>query len=434
MGSNGIRFSISDLSPHTARILPTIYQDRVGISLYDAQYSSGVQEPIPDSTIKDVCKALLHFKATCADFEVPTKHIRVVSTEATREAINSVNFRQTIREKVGWEVELMTKDQEGRTGAMGIASSYTQVHGLVMDLGGGSIQLSWMMTENGNVQVPWSISLPYGAAALSRRLQAASGSEHEREELKKEVYNALISAFTSFKHDTLQCDDSCTRSHRFPLFLSGGGFRGWGHVLMDAHPITPYPIPIINGFSVKASFFHDMPALEAHIASSAVKDSGIFRISSRRQSQLPAISFLISQLVKAVPDIEGIKFAQGGVREGLLFSSLKPETRAQHPLSVATAQYAAPSSSALLQLLRSVECTNLSSQSACPQVILDLLASYTNLLYYFAPFPRETRAAVSLHCTMTGILASVHGVSHVERATLSLLLCQRWGGEVAPVS
>lgn len=105
-----------------------------------------------------------------------------------------------------------------------------------------------------------------------------------------------------------------------PIFLSGGGFRGWGHVLMDAHPISPYPIPIINGFSVPASFFQDMPSLQAHIDKSTGEEAGIFRISSRRQSQLPAISFLTQQLLKTISQTENssVRFAQGGVREGLL--------------------------------------------------------------------------------------------------------------------
>jgi retrograde regulation protein 2 len=41
MGSNGIRFSITDLTPTTQRILPTVYLDRAAISLYDAQYEAG---------------------------------------------------------------------------------------------------------------------------------------------------------------------------------------------------------------------------------------------------------------------------------------------------------------------------------------------------------------------------------------------------------
>ena len=68
----------------------------------------------------------------------------VLATEATRTAINGAEFMGRIREAVGWEVRLLAKGEEGRVGAMGVASSLPEVRGLVMDLGGGSTQLSWL--------------------------------------------------------------------------------------------------------------------------------------------------------------------------------------------------------------------------------------------------------------------------------------------------
>lgn len=77
--SNGIRFSIFDVSPATARILPTIYQDRCTISLYDAQLSCGHKIPIPESVIDDVLTALLRFKDICQNLGVADSNIRLVS-------------------------------------------------------------------------------------------------------------------------------------------------------------------------------------------------------------------------------------------------------------------------------------------------------------------------------------------------------------------
>ncbi len=174
--SNGIRFSISDLSPPTARNIPTLYQDRAAISLYDVQYSSGPKTPIPVETIQNICASLLKFKCTCEDFEVPQKNIRVLATEATRDAINSVEFRRQIIEATGWEVDMLPKVEEGRIGAMGVASSFRSIDGLVMDLGGGSTQITYLQTRRGEVHFGsgGSVSLPFGAAALLRRMNAAS--------------------------------------------------------------------------------------------------------------------------------------------------------------------------------------------------------------------------------------------------------------------
>lgn len=67
---------------------------------------------------------------------MPNDKIRILATEATRTAINSVDFRQQIKNATGWEVDMLPKEVEGRVGALGVASSFSNVEGLVMDLGG----------------------------------------------------------------------------------------------------------------------------------------------------------------------------------------------------------------------------------------------------------------------------------------------------------
>lgn len=69
----------------------------------------------------------------------------MLATEATRTAVNSEEFRARIKEETGWDVDLLSKEMEGRIGAMGVASGFgggedgEGVEGLVMDLGGKSI-------------------------------------------------------------------------------------------------------------------------------------------------------------------------------------------------------------------------------------------------------------------------------------------------------
>jgi retrograde regulation protein 2 len=138
--SNGIRFSISDLTP-PARALPTVFQDRAAISLYDAQYQSGDKGPIPQDVIDNILAALARFKVACADFGVANDKIRILATEATRTAVNSVDFRQQIKDATGWDVDMLPKEVEGRIGALGVASSFSDVEGLVMDLGGACLAI-----------------------------------------------------------------------------------------------------------------------------------------------------------------------------------------------------------------------------------------------------------------------------------------------------
>ena len=89
-------------------------------------------------SFQNVCNTLIRFKQICNDFHVADSNVRIVATEATREAPNSQQFRDAIYQATGWPVSLLTKSEEARSGAYGVASSFFEVQGLFMDLGGGS--------------------------------------------------------------------------------------------------------------------------------------------------------------------------------------------------------------------------------------------------------------------------------------------------------
>ncbi|KAF2770454.1 Ppx-GppA-domain-containing protein [Teratosphaeria nubilosa] len=440
MGSNGIRFSISSLQPPTERIMPTLYQHRVGISLYDAQYSaSGERQPISEETINGVISSFLQFKQTCEDFDVPKTQVVVLATEATRTARNSEDFGKQIKEKVGWDVIMLPKEEEGRVGAMGIASSLPDVSGLVMDLGGGSTQLSWIIKSEGSEEVRMSesgaVSMPYGAAAMSRRLTEAekSGSTGK---LRQEVQSAVKEAYETLKVPQ-ELQDAAQRAGGFTLYLSGGGFRGWGYVLMSRHRVQPYPIPVINGFKASRKEFLGTENVKMAAAASLEENNDeIFRVSERRAGQVPAVAFLVNALAEALPQIKEVRFCQGGVREGYLFTKLPPEIRAQHPVVVATEPFDSPTSSkAIADLLQSAFPAVSSAgahddyKSTFTPAILD---AFANLVYYHSSHSKDLQATAAIQCTTSGILAGVHGVLHENRTLLALLLCNRWGGEVPP--
>ncbi|GAB7323298.1 hypothetical protein MBLNU13_g05773t1 [Cladosporium sp. NU13] len=445
MGSNGIRFSITTLAPPTARIMPTLFQSRAGISLYDAQYpvsSYGVRQPIDSHTIEAVVSAYRSFKRTCADFGVPEGNVKVLATEATRTAINGAEFMRSIREAVGWEVTLLAKAEEGRVGAMGIASSLPEVKGLVMDLGGGSTQLSWLMGSKEGLEMPegGAISMPYGAAALSRRLgEAEAKGSKAVEELQSEVRETVKTAY-----EDLQVPREMLKRAEdeggFTLYLSGGGFRGWGYILMSQHHVKPYPIPVINGFKVSRKDFLSTSVVKAAAAAVLEGESegsdDIFRISARRAGQVPAVAFLVNALSQALPQVKEIRFCQGGVREGYLFSSLPSEIQAQHPLVVATQSFETRGTSPrMADLLLSIfpQGSTTGAHDDYKAVFdRDLVHAFANLMYYHSSHSKDLQATSALRSTTSGCLAGVHGILHESRALLGLMLCARWGGAVPP--
>ncbi|CAI6335194.1 unnamed protein product [Periconia digitata] len=424
---NGIRCSITDLSPATARILPTVYLSRAAISLYDAQYppNATAPVPIPKETIKSVINALLHFKLTCADFGVPEHHVRVVATEATRKAINSAEFRAEILDKTGWNVELLEKEVEGRVGAHGVASSFADVKGLVMDLGGGSTQITWVRTQDGRIDMyeKGSVSLPYGAAALMKGLQTAGASRQSEAFaiFEKQVIGDLTAAVKTIDIPR----DLIEQEGGLSLYVSGGGFRGWGFLLMSQHHITPYPIPIINGFRTSVESFHNTQTVKAAVNGEETPD--IFRVSQRRAGQVPAVAFLVDCLAKTLPSVTNVYFCQGGVREGTHFSNLDASQRLEDPLVTATKPYAQHPIQGIVELLLEVAQGSLSGPRETI-FSLALVTAFAQAMYVHAAFPKDLSAGAALRSTTTGFFAAAHGISHEQRALLAILLCERYGG------
>jgi retrograde regulation protein 2 len=442
ISSNGIRFSVSNLSPPTTRILPTLYVNRVDISLYDAQFDpeTGVRIPIPSPVTESVIGALLRFQIICKDLGVPDNYIRIIATEATRTAINSDEFLKAIKIGTGLNVDLLFKEEEGRIGALGIASGFSDIQGLAMDLGGGSAQITWLISQSGNIRLSpkGSFSFPYGAAALTRKLAELQEGKSKKEadeavaEFRKEMVANFVDAYNHLQVPQ-ELVERAKREDGFPLYLSGGGFRGWGYLLLYVNQVhgRHYPISLINGFSAQKEQFEDTNVLK-DVARNARE---IFRVSDRRRIQVPAVAFLVNVLAEAIPHgIREAHFCQGGVREGVLFQELLPSIRRQDPLEVATMRFAPPSGDAILNLLISgIPQQSKTSAKRFPESISSqVIGSFVQTLYVHSIMSKESSSTAALYSTSTGIMSSTHGVSHSDRARLALLLEERYEGELPP--
>lgn len=386
-----------------------------------AEAAAADKHDISDAIIEDVCKTLVRFKAICRDFEVADESVRVVATEATREAPNSKEFRDAILKATGWPVSLLSKSEEARSGAYGVASSFFEIQGLFMDLGGGSTQLSWISCKDGEFKMSDTpVSLPYGAATLTKRLQRSS-----REELFEEIKVRLEAAVKTIKiPDELQQAADATGG--FKMYVSGGGFRGLGHLLLArSEKEEPYPLPIINGFSCSCQDIATLVEEEAKLAADSPQKKKIFRVSERRSQQLPAVTLLVSAALQAYPPIRKVLFSQGGVREGVLFHDLPRAIRVQDPLYVATSPFAPVCAQQYVEILRKAV------PAFAPGVIdRRIVPCLANLAFVHSSYPRELQPVSALNIAATGVISGTDGLSHEVRALIGLALCQRWGGEL----
>lgn len=413
---------------------------RVNISVYDAQFDddSGCQIPIPKHVIKSVVGAIVRFQITCAQIGVPPENIRIIATEATRTALNANEFVDAIRRATNVSVETLPKEVEGIIGAWGIASSFSDIEGLAIDLGGGSMQMTWIVSHAGNVHISpkGSFSFPYGAAALTHKLnQLRKGKSPDEAHRAEEAFSREMESNFRMALEQLEIPDRLVEKARteggFPLYLSGGGFRGWGYLLLYLHQVRGqyYPISIINGYSAPKEDFENTEVLKK-VARTA---RDIFRVSDRRREQVPSVAFLVNVLAKAVPyGIKEAHFCQGGVREGLLFREIPPFVRQQDPLEVATTAFARPSAQVIAFLMFGAIPARTEERTFPPSIRGTLIQAFANSLFVHAAMSKESSSTAALYSTSAGLLASTHGIPHSDRARLALMLQERYGGELPP--
>lgn len=159
---------IIDLGTNTARLMILRYAvggpfERVAhfrerVRIGEGMGASNALAPAP---VARAVTALRKFKAECDAAQVG--HTVAVATSAVRESSNREAFLALVRKEVGLSLEVLSGEEEARAGFLGAVNALPLENGSVLDLGGGSVQL----TEVKGRQMGRAVSLPLGAVRLT---------------------------------------------------------------------------------------------------------------------------------------------------------------------------------------------------------------------------------------------------------------------------
>ncbi|GAP90295.2 putative retrograde regulation protein [Rosellinia necatrix] len=436
MGSNGIRFSISDLSPPRSRLLKCLYQERAAISLFDAlnDSPSTCSPEFSSDVISRVSRTLARFKSIANQFGVPAEHISVFATEAMRKASNATSMLNAIKSESGLHVYILAPEVETLFGAMGARSGFATVNGLFLDLGGGSVQMTYLNSAMAHYEIQAAQtgkSLPFGAARLiniltndDTEVQAMALDELTRE--MHRVFSRLQQEFPSLRDSQLKSTDG-----GIDVYLCGGGFRGYGSILMHNDPIRPYPIPSIGAYTVKGSFFAQTTAMRK------VNDEyegKIFGMSKRRREQFPAVATVVDALIHTVPHIRTVTFCSGGNREGALSLKLPVSIRESSPLPLLHHDNTTDTAAfdLVIKMIKSALPSSIDSSNVPTVFSLGLGPLFATEIWLGSGEPSEANASFQLHRSLSRDHGAA-GFTHLARSILGLTLCFRWGATLGPI-
>lgn len=229
-----------------------------------------------------------------------------------RRAQNAASMLDAIRAEAGLSVQILAPEVETLFGAVGARSGFADVKGLFLDLGGGSVQMTYMDTYAARQQAAAAApaagdpgqgyevaaakagqSLRFGAARLIRVLDGDDAGVRASEMSKlhlgmRNAFENLRTRFESLAEAVSQIQDGEDSAAGLDIYLCGGGFRGYGSMLMHNDPIQPYPLPSIGSYTVDGDFFRRTTEM---VEINRTCDDQIFGLSKRRRAQVSDLFF-----------------------------------------------------------------------------------------------------------------------------------------------
>jgi retrograde regulation protein 2 len=367
--------------------------------------------PVVTRTVEAISK----FRRIANDFDVPDSHFMVIATAALRTARNRDEIIDKVLEKTGTRIQLIDPQVEALFGAMGARSAFHKVPGvLCLDLGGGSVQMTWIDTSLPDYEMAAARagqSRNFGAAKVLFFL--ATAPEHVQSDEKAAMRNEIRGAFADVQAQFPALKEKFENGEEINIYLAGGGFRGYGSVLMHTDPTQPYPFPNEGTYTVPGARFKLTPEMRLVNEETTGK---IFGMSKRRRKQFPAILEVVEALIEAVP-IRSATFCPGSNREGALMMVLPPHLREANPIPK---KEVSPSVLKVLEgAMPATEAPNIFSLGLA-SIFLDDARSWQSS-------DPSTNASTCLHEAATRFTGPV-GLSDLQRAILAIASCARWCG------
>ncbi|GMF82741.1 unnamed protein product [[Candida] boidinii] len=174
---------------------------------------------------------------------------------------------------------------------------------------------------------------------------------------------------------------------------------------------------------------NEVPKFNSNNINNNNEKEKIFRVSARREQQLPAVGLLVSAAFESLPKIKTVHFSEGGVREGVLYSMIPNSIKIEDPLLTATRPYAPLLSDNYWDLLK----TGLPTIGVPDEVAHRVVPALCNIAFVHCSYPKELQPTAALHIATTGIISGSHGLSHKIRALIGIACCERWGADIPPI-
>jgi exopolyphosphatase/guanosine-5'-triphosphate,3'-diphosphate pyrophosphatase len=248
--------------------------------------------------------------------------VRAIATQACRSAANGPEFLARVAERTGLTLNVISPREEAQLAVAGCSNLIDPDAdvALVLDVGGGSTELSWLSLRGWRPGAPppiraW-LSVPIGVVTLAERFPEGDGADPEWFGRMVEAVKAPIAAF---RHaEPLR-----------PLFEAGKahliGTSGAITSLAGLHLGLPrYERAKVDGLWMTKG---DCEAVARRLATLTTRERAAQPCIGPDRADLVLAGAAILEAVQAVWPCERVRVADRGLREGVLMSLMNPRRR-----------------------------------------------------------------------------------------------------------
>ena len=251
------------------------------------------------------------------------KRWRCIATEACRKADNCQEFLDRVKSETGINLEIISPRVESRLAVMGCLNliDMTKDVALVIDIGGGSTELSWvdvrrLRDEKDNIRVhrppisAWA-SLPVGVVTLSEMVPEHSDRDTWYSDMKAKVIEAI---------QEQGCETRFTKAFK----------EGKGHLIGTSGTITSLAgihlkLPYYQRDKIDGLWLRSVDAVNVarHMASLSPEGRAEEPCIGTDRSRLLVAGCAITDVICEMWPSKMIRVADRGLREGMLMGLMK---------------------------------------------------------------------------------------------------------------
>ena len=250
---------------------------------------------------------------------------RHIATEACRRAANCDDFVARVAERTGLSLEIIPPREEARLALAGCLPliEFRKPRALLVDIGGGSTEISWIATEGERSQLLDFVSLPYGVVTLSEQI----AEDYVNGRLPLYRYEAIAAQVTERlgEFDARNSISAAVARREVQMIGTSGtvttvaainlGLRRYNRNLVDGTAITRGAINMV----CRSLLGQDLAGLAANGC-----------IGTERADLVLAGCAILEGVSKRWP-VDPITVADRGLREGVLLDLIRRD-RANNPI------------------------------------------------------------------------------------------------------